>query len=253
MDTVDPTEFRSRLSAGDALSVLEVAHACTLCRTRSDFGALFPRMRRLLAFDSACAVSGRLGPRGSVIPLDDVNLSYPAEFIHEYLARDFFRVDNLMRQALDGPRAQYCSEKAVGRPREITGLCSDFGLREGYFAGARAPGAGASGSLFLFKSRAMKQDRRTPAILEFLAPHLQLAFFRAFQREEPGPAAVALSTREREVMRWLCEGKSSWETSVIVGVSERTVNFHVYNVLRRLGASNRPQALAMLARSGALD
>lgn len=253
MRPFQPTELRSWLPPRDALSVLEIVHRCVSCRTVAEFRALFPGMRALLAFDSACAVSGRLGPNGSVIPLDNVNLTYPRDFIEEYLARDYFAVDNLMRQALDGGRAQYCSEAAPGRPRAITALCRDFGIPEGYFVGARAPGALDQGSLFLFKRRRMRPDGRTAAMLELLAPHLQLAFSRAFRRDRSAPAPVALSPREREVMRWLCEGKSSWETSVIVGVSERTVNFHVYNVLRRLGAANRPQALAMLARSGALD
>ena len=99
----------------------------------------------------------------------------------------------------------------------------------------------------------MRPEPGTAAVRKLLAPHLHLAFFRAFDRERPHAPGVALSAREREILKWLNEGKSSWETSVILGISERTVNFHVYNVLRKLGAANRPQALAMAARSGLLD
>jgi DNA-binding CsgD family transcriptional regulator len=253
MRSFEPAEFRSWLSAADALTVLEIAHGCISCRTEEEFRVSFMKMGQLLPFDCACAVSARRGPRESVVMLDNVNLSYPAPFIHEYVSRDYFRVDNVMGEALRTHRAQYCSEATPGRPPEITALCKDFGIAEGYFIGSSSPVPGEGESLFLFRSRSMEQEPRTAAVLELLAPHLHLAFFRAFARDRPRAAAGALSAREREIMRWLYEGKSSWETSVILGISERTVNFHVYNILRKLGASNRPQALAIAARNGWLD
>jgi LuxR family quorum-sensing transcriptional regulator LasR len=49
------------------------------------------------------------------------------------------------------------------------------------------------------------------------------------------------------------QGKSSWEMSVILGISERTANFHVFNIMRKLGATNRAQAVAVAARQGLID
>jgi LuxR family transcriptional regulator, quorum-sensing system regulator CviR len=233
------------------MTVLEIAHGCVSCRTEREFRDLYRKIGELVPFDFGCAVSGRLGRR-RVVMLDSVNLSYPATFIDEYVSRDYFRVDNVMREALATSRARYCSESSAGRPREITALCRDFGVAEGYFVGATSPGPEGGGSLFLFKSRSMKRERRTAGMLELLAPHLHHAFFRAFDREQPRATPV-LSAREREILRWLYEGKSSWETSVILGISERTVNFHVYNAFRKLGAATRPQALAIAARCGLLD
>jgi len=253
MRPLEPTEFRSWLSAADALTALDIAHGCISCGTEAEFRALFLKMRQLLPFDCGCAVSARHGPRHSVVMLDNVNLSYPAPFIDEYVSRDYFRVDNVMEEALTTCRARYCSEATCGRPPEITALCKDFGISEGYFVGSSSPGPGGGKSLFLFKSRSMKEQPHTAALVELLAPHLHLAFFRAFGRDRLRASAAPFSAREREIMKWLYEGKSSWETSVILGISERTVNFHVYNVLRKLGAANRPQALAMVARSGLLD
>jgi DNA-binding CsgD family transcriptional regulator len=63
---------------------------------------------------------------------------------------------------------------------------------------------------------------------------------------------VTLSSREKEVLDWLQQGKSSWEVSVILAISESTVNFHVSNIKRKLGATNRAQALAIAARLGLL-
>jgi DNA-binding CsgD family transcriptional regulator len=64
------------------------------------------------------------------------------------------------------------------------------------------------------------------------------------------PAAedeVRLTNRERDALAWVAEGKSDWEISVILGLSETTVRFHVDNARRKLGAVNRTQAVARLA------
>lgn len=53
-----------------------------------------------------------------------------------------------------------------------------------------------------------------------------------------------LTAREHECLRWSAQGKSSWEIAQIIRASERTVNFHIANVLRKLDVSNRRQAVA---------
>jgi DNA-binding CsgD family transcriptional regulator len=65
--------------------------------------------------------------------------------------------------------------------------------------------------------------------------------------------SMVLSSREKEVIEWLQQGKSSWEISSILKISERTVNFHVGNILRKLDVVNRAQAIAVAARFGLID
>ncbi len=56
-----------------------------------------------------------------------------------------------------------------------------------------------------------------------------------------------LSPREREVLEWLKLGKTSWDISVILRISERTVNYHVQNIIHKLGTVNRMQAVSVAA------
>ena len=64
---------------------------------------------------------------------------------------------------------------------------------------------------------------------------------------EPGAEdEVRLTARERDALSWVAEGKSDWEISVILGLSETTVRFHVDNARKKLGAVNRAQAVARL-------
>lgn len=54
-----------------------------------------------------------------------------------------------------------------------------------------------------------------------------------------------LSPREKEVLGWLRMGKTSWDVSKILRISERTVNYHVNNIMRKLGVVNRTQAVSV--------
>ncbi len=57
---------------------------------------------------------------------------------------------------------------------------------------------------------------------------------------------VRLTDRERDSLAFVAEGKTDWEISVIMGVSEATARFHVDNARRKLSAVNRAQAVARL-------
>jgi LuxR family quorum sensing-dependent transcriptional regulator len=67
--------------------------------------------------------------------------------------------------------------------------------------------------------------------------------------EDSGPRAV-LSVREREVLHWIAGGKSSWDISVILGISERAVNWLIASATRKLDAVNRTQAVVNAIRTG---
>lgn len=59
-----------------------------------------------------------------------------------------------------------------------------------------------------------------------------------------GADAPPLTPRERDAMSYVAEGKTDWEISVILGISEATARFHVDNGRRKLGAVNRAHAVA---------
>lgn len=54
-----------------------------------------------------------------------------------------------------------------------------------------------------------------------------------------------LSGHQREVLRWVAAGKTSTEIAVILGLSRRTVDYHVAETLRKLNVVNRAQAAAI--------
>ncbi|MFI4935994.1 MAG: response regulator transcription factor [Caulobacterales bacterium] len=64
--------------------------------------------------------------------------------------------------------------------------------------------------------------------------------------EPPPDARQKLTRREFDTLAFVAEGKTDWEISVILGVSEATARFHVDNARRKLGAVNRAQAVARM-------
>ena len=57
------------------------------------------------------------------------------------------------------------------------------------------------------------------------------------------PKVARLSSRECEVLRLAAEGKTSFESAVILGLTERTINFHISRSIEKLNASNKTNAV----------
>jgi DNA-binding NarL/FixJ family response regulator len=59
-----------------------------------------------------------------------------------------------------------------------------------------------------------------------------------------------LSDRELEVIRPIVAGKSNHEISKVLHISERTVKFHVNNILSKMGVSDRTQPAISALKPG---
>lgn len=66
-------------------------------------------------------------------------------------------------------------------------------------------------------------------------------------------ARPRLTPREQECLQWAALGKSEWEVSQILGISEHTAEKHLLNAKTKLGAANRVQAVAEAFRCGLLE
>ena len=61
---------------------------------------------------------------------------------------------------------------------------------------------------------------------------------------------VDLTRREIECLQWAAEGKSEWEMSQIMGISEHTSGKHLLSAKNKLSAATRVQAVAEAIRRG---
>jgi two-component system nitrate/nitrite response regulator NarL len=72
----------------------------------------------------------------------------------------------------------------------------------------------------------------------------------SFLAERQDQTLGELSPRESEVLAHLCEGQPSKEIARVLGLSEPTVKTHLANIYRKMGVSNRAQAVSMALRMG---
>jgi len=59
-----------------------------------------------------------------------------------------------------------------------------------------------------------------------------------------------LTRRELECLHWASLGKTSWEIGSILGITERTVNFHIRNACDKLQVRGRQAAITAAHYAG---
>ncbi len=66
-------------------------------------------------------------------------------------------------------------------------------------------------------------------------------------RTEVWPKLVELNDREVETLTWAARGKTSSEIAQILGLTKRTVDFHIDNARAKLGSATRTEAVLKAA------
>jgi DNA-binding NarL/FixJ family response regulator len=84
----------------------------------------------------------------------------------------------------------------------------------------------------------------------YLSPSIGATLAR--QVAQPKRSGGLLSPRELAVLRLVAAGQSNHQIADSLGITERTVKFHVTAVFNKLGADNRAQAVALAGRRGLL-
>jgi DNA-binding CsgD family transcriptional regulator len=64
---------------------------------------------------------------------------------------------------------------------------------------------------------------------------------------------MLLSARELDCLKWTAEGKTAWEASVILGITERTVRFHLNAAREKLQCTTTAQAIAKAVKENMID
>lgn len=132
-----------------------------------------------------------------------------------------------------------------GEPDEFEQLARGHGIKAGL--SVPVPGYGVLlGRLLLAACREMPVDE-----LRAMQP-VSLLFSRyvhqaclPFIEAKSVAADSRLSRREEECLSWASKGKTAWEISRVLALSEHTVIYHLRNATAKLGAANRQQAVAM--------
>lgn len=76
----------------------------------------------------------------------------------------------------------------------------------------------------------------------WLSPTIPAEVVSMMQEDRDAAIGEKLTEREQEVLRFLEEGRTNKEIAMTLQTSERTVEFHVSNILAKLGVKSRLEA-----------
>ncbi len=246
MATLDP---EVDLSIAACNELIELAHQAS---SVADIHALCSHLCERARFDHF--LYGTVLPVSMVRPQVFIISGYPTDWWARYQRNNYLAIDPVVhhmttRQTVPliwsdiDPTAYHASAGVRDFMREA----ADFGLN----AGVSFPVHGQNGEYAVLSLATRDDDGRARPRVNTVLPFAQLltgyiheAARRLFDESAMSVSRPGLTRRERECLLWAAEGKTSWDTALILDVSERTVLFHLQNAAHKLGVSNRTQAVA---------
>ncbi|KAF7774459.1 LuxR family transcriptional regulator, quorum-sensing transcription factor LasR [Pseudoalteromonas citrea] len=201
-----------------------------------------------------CVVSPQQLKSSDMFVIDN----YPSDWMSHYVGNDLKKNDPVVLHAQTSvtpifwQNANIISTTNPHADIKIMQQAADAGLVDGITAPIRGM-FGEFGLISIASKELIDLDKyiNLNQILLSITPYLYEASNRLKINNSPANK-IELTSRESECMEWVIEGKTAWETAQILGISERTTNFHVNNVIEKTSSSNRQQAIAKLLISGLL-
>jgi LuxR family transcriptional regulator, quorum-sensing system regulator SolR len=192
------------------------------------------------------------------VPISRPNVAmfnnYSDQWRQCYQTRGYLQVDPTVQHALKSTLPIVWSNRLFESARDMWEEARSHGLQFGW-AQASRDASGAVGLLTLARSAeklTAVELASNQAKMSWLTQYAHAAMARLLTPKLAPESQIAMTAREKEVLRWTAEGKTAYEISQILSVSERTVNFHINNVVAKLGTSNKTQAAVKAATLGML-
>jgi DNA-binding CsgD family transcriptional regulator len=245
---------RKNLSKKDFETLLDLIHFSVTCDNEAALKEFILNLSKFLPHNYATCVFGNIDSEGMKIPYHHLNVNYPEEWSRIYAEKGLHSVDPIFKEHFATFRLQYWEDtyKKHETPKSFLSLSQVFGLLEGYTFGVRNIKK-TKGSLVSISGNDLERSPRTEYILHHLVPHIHLMMERIIWQNKRQNYSRKLSPRETEVLKWISQGKTDWEISVILGISVKTVNLYVSNLMSKLDAVTRTHATAIALDLGLID
>ena len=183
-------------------------------------------------------------------------VTYSDDWVDRYKAQNFVSIDPTVQigmcRMLPIDWAEF--DRGDEKVRRLFGEATEFGLgRHGISLPVH--GQHSDRALVSITSDASDRDWRHFRLhymrdFQMLALHLHQAILRL---EGQTMEQAKLSPRERECLLWVAEGKTAWETAVILGLSEHTVRCYLESARHKLGATNNTHAVNKAGKASLLS
>jgi LuxR family quorum-sensing system transcriptional regulator SolR len=205
-----------------------------------------------LGFDH-CAYGLRM-PFPLATPKTVMFNNYPTAWQVQYQAKNYVEIDPTVQHAMRSSLPILWTDDLFSPAQELWEEARSFGLRYGWAQSIRDFN-GAVGMLTLARSNDPVTEKELDTKrfkLAWLTQAAHLGMSQCLTSKLMPEVNAKLSNREIAVLRWTADGKTSSEISCILNIAERTVNFHINNVVVKLNAANKTSAAIKAAMLGLL-
>jgi DNA-binding CsgD family transcriptional regulator len=231
---------------GDYLSVLEA-------KDQEQFRSVVVRFAQQLGFDTVTAVVAvdRAGTDPEFIAVHNTPAAYLQTFENLNISRRDPIAQHCKRNTMPivWDQKTYLDQGAI----ELWDAQAQYGYRNGIAMSLHMP-EGRHFTLGVDRDQALPADSieltRLVADLQLFAVHAQDTALRVLVSEAAQPERPALTPRELDVLRWTMDGKTAWETGVLLSISERTAVQHLQNAMKKLQCNSKHQAVLKALRLG---
>ncbi|WP_447978658.1 autoinducer binding domain-containing protein [Candidatus Nitrospira bockiana] len=233
---------------------LEVLHHALGAETDEDVKRVLHVASKLVPGEHVIAGLVHVDPRTGRHRFSKLlNVSYHEQWVQRYLSCHYADVDPVLLSHVKRFGLQVWSNSfktaASAKAKAFVAEAESFGLANGVTIGAFDQRRSV-GTFFSFAGGTRADNGRYAQALECLGHYLHHTLMRT--ADLSAVPSASLSSREMSVLNWMKTGKTNWEISRILGVSERTVRFHVESIFTKLDVSSRTQAVATALEQGML-
>jgi DNA-binding CsgD family transcriptional regulator len=176
--------------------------------------------------------------------------TYPGGWATRYYEQNYLRDDAVLETAhaallpFDWGSEEYLARLAT-RPRQIFNEAGEFGIKRGFTVPIH-DGRGKVATLNVATDEPYRSFSKNIAenrhLLHLIGIYLHAHVRHRFQGVAI-PGNPRLSPREIECLQWAARGKSSHDIADILGISQRTVVFHVENAKAKFRVRTLQQAI----------
>jgi len=172
--------------------------------------------------------------------------AWAREDLQSYDEEYWFKRDPLLAHASTGSKPLLWNTndwKSWGHD-EYHDYVRSAGIKGGLTIPLPSDGSGLSAMTLLRIGDQTPESRapQTAFVLASLCAARAVAIGAATRLNDDPIKLKRLSGKQMEIMRWVATGKSNIEISIILDLKKRTVDYHVSEILNKLGVSNRAQA-----------
>ena len=173
--------------------------------------------------------------------------NYPAQYLEDYRKLRIYLQDPMIEQAHHSTLQFYWDEPFYRDKPELWWRMAQYGIREGWSQSVKDCYGRLGILTFAGKSiptQSPQAGARNETFFLWLAQTAHKTLREALISVNDEAIKDVLTLREKDILRWCSEGKTSEETALLRGLSERTVNFHIGNSIKKLSVANKTAATA---------